>query len=226
MFSRCRVILPAALLGALLLSTSLAAQAGDSDVGTFCLAGVREVGSCIRLTEDGRFEYFLTYGAYDETSEGRWRDDGAAIVLQSEAYQRQPQFRFKQQRAASGDAYEIIVVGKSGDGIAGIDVRVSCGSATSEGYTQSYGFRTDCTSPPHTVELGVAMLQLDFQSTQLPQPAGGEKAYIFEFEPGDLGRKSFQGVRLKREGRDALILQYQDTPVNELAGRLFRYQRQ
>ena len=51
--------------------------------GTYCLRGVHEVGSCLRLAGDSTFEYFLAYGACDENSKGHWKADGADVVLDS-----------------------------------------------------------------------------------------------------------------------------------------------
>ncbi|MCP4936269.1 MAG: hypothetical protein GY927_19215 [bacterium] len=226
MFSTIPKFLLATLSAGLLLFSTLAAQVLDKNVGSYCLTGVREVGSCIQLIGDGRFKYFLAYGAYDEESEGEWRAGGAEIILKSKAYAQKPQFRFKERRAAKGDTYEIIVVNKVGGGIAGIDVRANCGTKTSEGYTQYYGFATSCTNSLQKIELGVAMVGLGYQPLKLPKSSGDGKAYVFEFDPGDLGKKTFDGVRLQREGRDVLVLKYRDTLVKDLEGKLFRYQRQ
>ena len=66
---------------------ALPAQAQDaaSVAGTYCLTGVMEVGSCIRLSPDRRSEYQLAYGAYDETSAGTWRLTNGALILDSPA---------------------------------------------------------------------------------------------------------------------------------------------
>ena len=82
------------LLG--LLAASGSAQAQQDIAGTYCLSGVREVGSCFRFSADHTFEYFLSYGAYDEQSEGRWRLDGDDVVLESAPYDRKPNFAFKE----------------------------------------------------------------------------------------------------------------------------------
>lgn len=71
------------------------AQTAAGLEGTYCLRGVHEVGSCLRLAADGKFEYFLAYGAYDERSEGDWKTDGADVVLDSPPYDKAPAFTFK-----------------------------------------------------------------------------------------------------------------------------------
>ena len=80
--------------------TTSPAQEVSDVAGTYCLVGVMEVGSCIKLTRDGKFEYFLAYGAYDEDSEGTWRIDGGQVVLDSPAYDRQATFAFKRTQPA------------------------------------------------------------------------------------------------------------------------------
>jgi hypothetical protein len=47
------------VLAAVAFQVPLKAQDAAAVVGTYCLVGVREVGSCIRLSEGGKFEYFL-----------------------------------------------------------------------------------------------------------------------------------------------------------------------
>ena len=42
--------------------------------GHYYLQGVMEVGSELLLHADGRFEYFLAYGAYDESATGTWKE--------------------------------------------------------------------------------------------------------------------------------------------------------
>src|SRR6476659_8136224 len=83
-----------------LLATPLPAQEVRAVAGTYCLTGVMEVGSCIKLTFDGKFQYFLAYGAYDEDAEGTWRIEGGQVVLDSPAYDRRPTFTFKRKQRA------------------------------------------------------------------------------------------------------------------------------
>ena len=73
--------------------------------GTYCLRGVHEVGSCLRLTSDQQFEYFLAYGAYDERSQGQWRAEGEEVVLDSPAYDKAPAFAFKSFAKAESDGF-------------------------------------------------------------------------------------------------------------------------
>jgi hypothetical protein len=205
------------------------AQAPDpaSLAGEYCLTGVREVGSCLRLHADGRFEYFLAYGAYDEGSEGTWRLDGGEVVLDSPPYDRRPTFSLKRMQRSDSGAYEVVVEVGSGRAIAGIDVRPTCDGRTFDaGITQSYAVPVECQAAPSSIALGLAMFGLEHQSVDVAAGAGADKVYVFAFDPGDLGRKRFAGVRLRLADGGALVMTYSDTPIRELSGRAFRYVRQ
>lgn len=210
---------------AYLLPTAAGAQDAASVAGTYCLAGVREVGSCLRLSADGTFEYFLAYGAYDESSEGTWRLEGGEVVLDSPAYDRPPTFTFKRLQAGVAGGFDVVVVSKRDREIAGINVRVTCDGRTREaGVTGAGGYKIDCATAPAAVALGLHMYGLAYQTIDVASRAGADKVYVFEFDPGDLGRKRFAAHRLRIEG-GGLSMVYADTPIRELAGRSFAYMR-
>ena len=50
-------------------------------VGHYYLSGIREVGSELLLRPDGSYEWFLAYGATDQSSKGTWKRDGDEIIL-------------------------------------------------------------------------------------------------------------------------------------------------
>ncbi|MBC2670321.1 hypothetical protein ACFOON_17245 [Novosphingobium piscinae] len=79
----CRIAPALAMAGLLIGSASpLPASAGTSAlVGHYYLSGVRETGSELVLGADGRFAWFLSYGALDQTAEGTWRREGDAVIL-------------------------------------------------------------------------------------------------------------------------------------------------
>ena len=49
--------------------------------GHYYLQGVREVGSELQLSKDGRFDYVMSYGAVDIVAQGAWRSDGKRVYL-------------------------------------------------------------------------------------------------------------------------------------------------
>ena len=215
---------------AIAAACALAAPAGAQDAaalaGSYCLRGVHEVGSCIRLSPDGKFEYFLTYGAYDEAAEGTWRVADGAVVVTTPAYDKRPTFSFKRMQASKSGAYDVIVEAQNGQPIPGIDVGVTCDGATkSAGVTQAGGFAVDCKGAPSAIAFGLGMFGIVPQPIDVAAHAGGDKVYVFGFTPGDLGKKRFADVPLRVDG-DALEMTYTDTPITELQGRSFRYVRE
>ncbi len=80
---------------AVLMVSPARAQDATAVAGTYCLVGVQEVGSCLRLSAGGKFEYFLSYGAYDERSEGTWKLAKGEVIVDSLPYDRRPTFTFK-----------------------------------------------------------------------------------------------------------------------------------
>ena len=104
--------LKAAVVGAVILLAPLAvtpaqAQDASSVPGVYCLVGVRETGSCMRLLPGGKWEYFLAYGAYDERSEGTWKIANGGIVVDSPPYDRRASFSFKRLQKSESGAYTV-----------------------------------------------------------------------------------------------------------------------
>ena len=67
---------------------------------------------------------------------------------------------------------------------------------------------------------------LAYQTLKVPSPAGADKGYVFEFDPGDLGAKRFAGTRLRREGPDSLVMTYANPAIRELNGKTFTFERE
>ena len=91
--------------------------------------------------------------------------------------------------------------------------------------TQADGFGIECVSAPTAVALGLPMYDLAPQTIDVSGRAGADKAYVFEFDAGDLGKKKFVAQRLRIDG-DELEMSYADTPIRELQGQPFRYVRE
>lgn len=128
-------------------------------------------------------------------------------------------------RTSASGGYDVVVE-SGGQPIAGVDVSVTCdGKTGTPEVTQQNGLTVICAKAPTAVALGLAMFGVAPQSLDVSAHAGAEKGYVFVFEPGDLGKKKFAGVRLKIAG-DALDMTYDDSPVGELKGRPFHYVRE
>lgn len=61
----------------------LAAQdtADPALAGHYYLSGIRETGSELLLRADGRFEWYMSYGAVDQQAGGQWQRIGTTVVL-------------------------------------------------------------------------------------------------------------------------------------------------
>jgi hypothetical protein len=188
------------------------AQTAAPAEGTYCLTGVREVGSCLRLSADATFEYFLAYGA--------------DVVLDSPPYDKAPTFSFQGFRAAEGDGFDVVVVSKAGNPINGFNVRATCDGRSIDVGVTGTGFAVACKSAPTEIALGLEMFGLAYKSIEVSAPAGADKAYVFAFDPGDLGNKRFAATRLQRKGPDSLVMTYANPAIAELDGKTFTYERE
>jgi hypothetical protein len=223
-----RVKAAAYILGALACASPSITHAQDSTAvtGAYCLVGVREVGSCLRLSAGGKFQYFLAYGAYDENSEGTWSLKKGEIVIHSLPYDKQPTFAFKRMQRGDVDGFDVIVENTRGHRLTYINVSVTCDGRTRYlGVTGAEGYKVDCATAPTEVSLGLDMYGLAPQAIKVADRAGADKVYVFEFDPGDLGRKKFVAHRLRIKTSDTLEMVYADTPIKELEGRPFEYVR-
>lgn len=88
--------LPLALLPlAAFLSGPALAQRPPERTGHYYLQGVMETGSELLLKPDGRFQWYLAYGALDLFAEGRWAEENGAVILTSEKTKDVPEPSFQ-----------------------------------------------------------------------------------------------------------------------------------
>ncbi len=182
--------------------------------GHYYLAGVQEVGSELLLQPDGRFQYFLAYGAYDENASGNWRVAGELIILNTSGGYSAPHFALKQSLSKPEQPLTILVQDQKERGIPGIDVWVDYGGTKPEsGYTQEYGWQAPGTQRhPQAIGLGIRMY--DLQPQWFKAAGTSHNYYVFTFDPGDLGKARFHHTPLRWDN-GALIM--------ERGGRTLRY---
>lgn len=72
------------LIALVLATTAAHAHAADDLAGHYYLDGVREAGSELLLKPDGRFEWYLSYGAMDQHAEGTWTRAEGRVLLQAD----------------------------------------------------------------------------------------------------------------------------------------------
>jgi len=170
------------------------------------------------LREDGRFQYMLAYGAYDEFATGTWKMDGKRVILNTEAKDVPPKFTLKSGESKPGKVVEILVNDKNGRGLAGIDViLVFDGNKGEVGYTQSYGYQFSLKDDqfPRMIGLGIKMYNLEPQWTELSSDK--QNYFVFEFDPGTLGQAKF---------RDQVFQWDNDALTTERNGQRMRYVKQ
>jgi hypothetical protein len=173
--------------------------------GHYYLQGVHEVGSELRLHPDGRFEYFLAYGAYDEQATGTWSMESGRVLLNTAGSSAPPRFNLKQSASKPENPLTILVQDTNGRGLPAVDVYIDYGDGNPEtGYTQEYGWQArGPRGRPRAIGLGVRMYNLKTQWFQVADRS--DNYYVFEFSPGDLGRAHFRNLPLTPENGDLLM---------------------
>ncbi|MFK4871857.1 hypothetical protein [Novosphingobium sp. ZW T3_23] len=107
-------------------SIAPAAQEGDAHasseaapdpafVGHYYLSGIMETGSELLLRADGSFEWYISYGALDQFSHGRWHREGETIVLAASLPSKdKPLFSYLDTRPLSAEAVGAATQGPDG----------------------------------------------------------------------------------------------------------------
>ena len=76
-------------------------------VGEYFLYGEREVGAGFMIHPDSSYQFYLSYGALDRQSSGKWKIIGNEIILNSYDKSRQ-HFSLQKQEKIQGDGIKII----------------------------------------------------------------------------------------------------------------------
>lgn len=119
MYSRCP---PAFATFALLIAAPAMAEASKDVVGHYYLQGVRETGSELLLMPDGRFQWYLAYGALDQNADGTWTRKGDVVTLTSKGPDRSKPLFLLDEQVPWEAAHERAVLEKArADRIAELD---------------------------------------------------------------------------------------------------------
>ena len=98
-----RLLTPLLPLAAFLAVPALAEPVPAGRPGHYYLRGVMETGSELMLHPDGRFQWYLVYGALDLFAEGRWEEKEGAVLLVSEKTKDVPEPGFQTLRLSIRD---------------------------------------------------------------------------------------------------------------------------
>lgn len=189
----------------LLMAAPVAAQSASASLAGTYNGSQPEVASELRLEPNGRFEYYLSYGALDEKAAGTWTADGEAIVLTSDPV-RAPAFELLDTRAGSGRTLQITL-----DVPPQLPLQLfSLFLLEPDGTVSDVPFEKGPLKIALTrdkVPTKVAVVFPVYQLASRPYDIGpGTRAMRFSFVPNDLGKIAFDHQRLVRDG-DAYVLQ-------------------
>jgi hypothetical protein len=205
----CRAIVAALL--ALLVSNALAADSPGDFAGTYN-GSQMEVGTELRLEPDGRYEYYLSYGALDEMSEGSWVAEGDAVVLTSDPF-KAPTFELVGTRPGKGASVDVTL-----DVPKGLPLQFFSALLMKPDHTaDEAGFdegplRIPLTGENHPTAFVLGLEIFDVMSDPYEIPPN-TRAMHFRFVPNELGKVAFDHTRLRRDG-DAFVLERFGRPLH------------
>jgi hypothetical protein len=199
-------------LASLVNAQSDAAKSLPTPAGDYYLQGVREVGSQIRLSANGKFEYFLSYGSEDQSVSGRWRKEGKFIVLEA-APLPEPSFttvklspeldRIDDKDAPPDMAMVKIVSSQLGLTWSNMVItaefangKIRSGTTGRNG-TLLFVKRTE----PEWLDLPIVRIAVEYPPAKVAKrwfamDSKQTKAMLVEFEPGNLSAQAFKTLRL------------------------------
>jgi len=197
-------------------SAQAPAQAPPADlVGTYN-GGQMEVGTGLRLEANGRYEYFLSYGALDEESEGTWSADGDAIVLTSAPF-KAPAFELVGTKPGKGSTLDVTLEVPKG-----LDIQffsallVTPDHNATEAQFGDGPLHIPLTGANHPVQFLLGLEIFDVMSDPYDIPPNPGSMH-FRFVPNELGKVAFDHQRLTRDG---------DTFLLERFGRTLKYRKE
>lgn len=196
------------------------AQMGPPRPGPRCLpgnydGGQTEMAAGLSLAGNHRFRYALSYGALDETAEGRWDSNADSVLLTSDATT-PPAFTLVSRAAGTPGRLHLdldLPPGISSQYFSAL-VRFADGRSTvrqfrDDGLTLELGPQDS----PLSLTLLLQVVEIESQVFEL---GGEERDLRVRFDPNDLGKVAFAATPLRIDGDDLLL---------ERHGRLIRYRR-
>ena len=178
----------------------------------FYATEIMEVASGLELAPDGRFRWMFTTGALDMSAEGRWRQDGNDVLLDTEPPVTPPRFELLGAGREDAPALVVRVQDARGRTPEYLDVEAEYESgAPGYAHLDEDAYRFTPAPGRRIVAIRVGSAGFRFWSELYPVPAEAN-LMRFRFFPGDLGRADFRGARATIEG-DALTLPVLGGPV-------------
>ena len=199
------------LIGLAALAAAGAASAQPGPEG-FYATEIIETASGMELRPDGRFQWFFTTGALDLRAEGRWRQDGDDVLLDTEPPVTPPRFDYLGGGRDSEPALVVRVEDGSGEMPQYLDVEAEYDSGEPRySYIDGDVYRFYPTPGRRIVAIRIGSGSFGFWSERYPVPDGASWMR-FRLTAPDLGRADFRGARATVTG-DALTLPLMGHPV-------------
>lgn len=170
-----------------------------------------EMAAALDLRADGRFDYWLSYGAVDETSSGRWRREGNRILLTSDPFTPPRIALARREQASTNIALRLDVPdGFSRQYFVTVVTFASGERRPIQLSEEGLVFAVDPADPPVSLRLALPIAMLESEVV----PIDGAKGWRidFRFEPNELGKVDLTDTPLAIED-GALILERYDRRV-------------
>lgn len=181
------------------------AQAPPADLAGTYDGSQMEVGAELRLEADGRFEYYLSYGALDEMAKGTWQAADRGIVLTSDPVTA-PAFELVGTDEGPGKGLDVTLELPGDIPVQMFEaaVRFADGSGTPASFEQDgVHFKVSRDNPAADVMLAFPVYQIVSEPFPVQE---GTQAMHFRFVPNDLGSVAFDHQMLPRDG-DSFVLE-------------------
>ncbi|WP_157216057.1 hypothetical protein [Flavisphingomonas formosensis] len=194
------------LAGLQLLLAAPALAETPSDIAGGYFTSQPEVASELMLKPDGRFQWYLSYGALDENATGSWKRQGDTVLLTTEPVVTPPRFSLDAAVPDPEKALKIRVAGPDGKPIGRVDVALTAADGTVQATAtdeNGYALFAKPGTRSQSVKLGIRVFGV--ASEAFPVDLAKGNLMLFRFEPNDLGRADFKAEPVRiRDG--ALVL--------------------
>ena len=168
-----------------------------------CLAGTydggqMEVAAGLALGSDRRFAYGLSYGALDESSEGRWEADAGQVYLTSDPV-KAPAFIFLGERASPDSLYHIELDLPEGFSRQYFDARIKLAEGTfMDRQFEEEGLEFEVPEGMRPVSVTLSLPVFGIESAPQRLTGNGPSELHVRFDPNDLGKVAFAHTPLRR----------------------------
>jgi len=170
-----------------------------------------EMAAALELRLDGRFDYWLAYGALDESASGRWRREGNRVVLTSDPFTPPRIALVRSAQASAGVDMQLDVPqGISRQYFSAVVTFASGERRPMQLREEGLSFAIDPTNPPVSLRLVLPIYMLESEAVPLDGAKGWRLG--FRFEPNELGKVDLSDTPFEIED-GVLILDRYDRRV-------------